>query len=156
MEETMMIQRGEKMGPGGLWAPGSAAKPRRILVVDDNPEFREVLAEHLRGSGFEVAEAGDGEETLSRIPEFHPEVVLLDIRMPGLSGLEVLRRIKAMPEEPCVVIVSGNEDVAIARRALAMGAADYVTKPVNFGYVNSVLATHLAMRDLWKTAKRSS
>ena len=118
---------------------------RRALVVDDEPEFTAMLVEYLQGKGFEVLSAGGGEEALRRIAEFRPQVVLLDIAMPGLSGVETLRRIKALPRETCVVMVSAIEDVETARRTLALGAADYVQKPVDFSYLDSVLEAHTLM-----------
>lgn len=132
--------------PSGNLLP-ALRRPRRrpILVVDDDPEIRNVLVEYLQGNGFEALEAADGEEALRRVTEVCPRMVLLDVVMPGLSGLETLRQIKALPHEPCVVMVSGIEDVETARRALAMGAADYVRKPVDFRYLDSILETHALM-----------
>lgn len=127
--------------------PREARRPsrRRILVVDDQPEIRDVLVEYLQGKGFEVVGVGEGKEALQRIPEFRPHIVLLDITMPQMTGVEVLRRIKAMPERTAVIMVSGVEDLEIARQTLALGAADYVTKPVDFPYLDSVLEAHLFM-----------
>ena len=113
-----------------------------VLVVDDDAEFRAMLGDYLQDKGFEVLQVAGGEEALRRIPEFRPSVVLLDIAMPGLSGVEALRQIKALPQETCVVMVSGVEDVETARRTLAMGAADYMAKPVDFAYLDSVLEVH--------------
>ncbi len=136
--------------PGG--APSRDVAPearrptrKRVLVVDDEPEFAAMLVGYLQGKGFEVLGAGGGEEALRRIAEFRPQVVLLDIAMPGLSGVETLRRIKALPQETCVVMVSAIEDVETARRTLALGASDYVQKPVDFAYLGSVLEAHTLM-----------
>jgi two-component system OmpR family response regulator len=101
--------------------------------------------EYLQGKGFEVRGADAGEEALRQIPDFRPHVVLLDIAMPRMSGVEALRRIKALPQETCVVMVSGIEDMETAKQTLALGAADYVTKPVDFQYLDSVLEVHLFM-----------
>jgi len=114
----------------------------RVLVVDDDAEFRAILGDYLQEKGFEVLQVAGGEEALCRIPEFRPRVVLLDIAMPGLSGVETLRRIKALPQETCVIMVSGIQDTETARRSLALGAADYVAKPVDFAYLDSVLKVH--------------
>jgi len=135
-----------KMAPGTPARPaGERPAPRRVLVVDDEPEFCEVLVEYLRGKGFEAVGVAGGEEALLRVPEFRPQMVLLDINMWGLSGVETLKRIKALPQETCVVMVSGQEDVGMALRTLALGAADYVTKPVDFAYLDSVLEAHFLM-----------
>jgi len=137
--------------------PPAAAAPRattkkgqppirkRVLVVDDEPEDRATLAEYLQGKGFEALGVASGEEALRRIPEFRPQVVLLDIAMPRMTGVEALRRIKALPLQTAVIMVSGIEDMETARETLALGAADYVTKPVDFTYLDSVLENHFLM-----------
>jgi CheY-like chemotaxis protein len=115
----------------------------RILVVDDQPQFRQMLSEHLNGEGFEVFEAESGEEALVELPQVAPQLVLLDLLMPGMGGLECLRQIKAVSPDICVVMVTGLEDLDAARGALGAGAADYVTKPFSLDYLNSVLAVHM-------------
>lgn len=127
-------------------APKSGRK--RVLVVDDEPEIRETLAEYLEAKGFEALHAASGAEALRRLPEFRPHLVLLDITMPGLSGVETLRHIKTLSRDTPVVMVSAIEDVETARQTLAIGAADYVPKPVNFPYLDTVLETHLFMTQI--------
>jgi DNA-binding response OmpR family regulator len=127
--------------PSGAARPAvTASAPRRILVVDDEPDVREVLAEYLEQRGFEVLRVGSGEEALEDVRRSRPDTVLLDIAMPGLSGVETLREIRAASADTRVIMVSGIDDVETARRTLALGAADYVPKPVDFGYLDSVLA----------------
>jgi len=121
---------------------GRPSARRRVLVVDDEREIREMLVEYLQGKGFEALGAEGGEEALRRVPDFRPHIVLLDIAMPRMMGVEALKRIKALPLQTCVVMVSGLEDVETARRTLAMGAADYIAKPVDFAYLDSVLEAH--------------
>lgn len=139
--------------PGELAAePSATASPRqapksRILLVDDQQLFRQMLAEHLDGEGFEVFEAGSGEEALQELPRARPQVVLLDMLMPGMSGLEAMREIKAVNPETRVVMVTAVEDLDTARGALVAGASDYVTKPFSLQYLNSVLAMHMSERD---------
>jgi CheY-like chemotaxis protein len=125
--------------------PPPPARPgrKRILVVDDEPEIRDLLGEYLQGEGFEALSVESGEEALRRIPEFRPHLVLLDIAIPRMTGVEVLKRIKALPQQMAVIMVSGIEDMETARQTLALGAADYVTKPVDFQYLDSVLQVHL-------------
>ena len=131
-------------------APGEERRPgrRRILVVDDEATTLEMLAEYLEGKGFEVQKAPDGHAALARMAEFRPHIVLLDITMPRMTGVETLRRIKALPYETLVVMVSGIEDVETARQTLALGACDYVAKPIDFPYLDTVLETHLFLIEI--------
>jgi DNA-binding response OmpR family regulator len=120
----------------------------RVLLVDDEPQFREMLAEYLGGKEFEVLEAGTGEEALARLATIRPQLVLLDLMMDGIGGLETLRRIKALRPETCVIMVTAVEDLDTARSALSAGAADYVTKPFTFQFLDSVLDIHLPVDEL--------
>jgi len=128
------IQNGDDDGP---------ARPRGdIVIVDDEPDVREVLAEYLELKGFDVRQASSGEEGLEKVAESCPDVVLLDLGLPGLSGVETLRRLRSDNPATCVIVVSGNQDQDLAQKVLAMGAADYVPKPVDFGYLETILAIH--------------
>jgi diguanylate cyclase (GGDEF)-like protein/PAS domain S-box-containing protein len=107
-------------------------KSRRILVVDDDVTVRLVARAALQQAGFEVVEASDGPSALQHLDRHPPELVLLDVELPGLDGFlvcqEILRR---RPELP-VVIVTGADDLESARRAFDEGARDFVPKPVNW------------------------
>jgi len=123
------------------------ARPVRakVLVVDDELEMRKLVTEHLQDKGYEVLEAADGEEALARLPEYQPHIVLLDLMMQGIGGMETLRRIKAMQPEICVIMVTAIEEIESAQTALGLGASDYVTKPFSLQYLDSVLEVHLLM-----------
>lgn len=121
--------------------PGPPA-PIRALVVDDDPEFREFLTDYLQEKGFQAAGVWDGEEALRRIPELRPHVILLDILMPGLSGLETFRRIKTLLAETCVVVVSGHHDRETMQRMMEMGAVEYLLKPVRLEDLDALLGIH--------------
>ena len=149
-----LVQISETLARAGVVAPalvrGEASPERRpvrarILVVDDEIEFRKVLAEYLEDRGFDVIEAQAGEEALDRIPDFRPHIVLMDVMMAGMGGIEALRRIKASAPDTCVIMVTAVEDIDSARGALALGASDYVTKPFSFQYLDSVLEVHMLM-----------
>jgi two-component system KDP operon response regulator KdpE len=100
----------------------------RILVVDDDPQIRRVLKVALSGQGFEVDDAKDGETALQKLRQLRFDLVLLDINMPGMSGLEVCRTIRTASEIAIIMLtVRDNERDTV--EALDAGADDYVTKP---------------------------
>ena len=105
-------------------APGGAS----ILVVDDEPIVREVVGRYLRQEGFAVAEAADGPEALRRFAAARPDLVLLDLMLPGLDGLEVCRRIRTQSNVPIVMLTAkGDETDTVI--GLGVGGDDYVAKP---------------------------
>ncbi len=112
----------------------------KILIVDDEPEVCEYLEAFLGNRGYEVASANDGKTALERIHSNPPHLILLDIRMPEMDGLEVLRRLKTIDQRVGVIILTAVQDDAIAKQALAEGADDYITKPIDLDYLeNSVM-----------------
>ncbi len=102
----------------------------RILVIDDDPAIRSMLGLYLRGLGYEVATAASGEEGLAAVGRDEPALVLCDLRMPGVDGLDVLARLRRGHPDLPVIVVSGTGAIADAIAALKLGAADYVTKPI--------------------------
>jgi DNA-binding NarL/FixJ family response regulator len=103
----------------------------RVLVVDDHPMVREGLRSMLAGDGVEVvAEAGSGAEALRQAALARPDVVLLDLELPDMEGLGVLRRIREADTRLVVLVVTMHQDVALVRRAVAAGANGYVLKGV--------------------------
>ena len=106
---------------------------RRLLVVDDVPLFRAGLSSALKDAGFEVvAEAGDAESAVSAAEEFQPDMVLLDILMPGISGLEVVEKISAAAPETRVVLLTASESEEDLLVGVKAGARGYVTKDAPF------------------------
>jgi len=103
----------------------------RVLVVDDDRRIRTVLVDLLSAEGYQVREAGDGAEALDSMQQWAPDVVLLDISMPGMDGLETIRRIKGSPSTKHipVVIVTGSDDTEARLDALRLGADDFLLKP---------------------------
>ncbi len=116
---------------------------KKILVVDDEPDFCEVLRDFLGSKGYEVAIALSGEEALPAYMQEKPDVVVLDIQMPGMDGLETLRELKALDQGANVIMVTVIEDDEIAKRAMAEGAFDYITKPVDRDYLELALITKI-------------
>jgi CheY-like chemotaxis protein len=106
---------------------------RRVLVVDDNPVTRELIREVLDSPDLQVLEAADGREAFERISEAVPDLVLLDIRMPGQSGFDVLRRIREDPRLDSMRVLAFTAFAMHEerRKALAAGFNGYITKPIN-------------------------
>jgi DNA-binding response OmpR family regulator len=116
----------------------------RILVVDDEAPVREVLTEYFATEGYAVESADGGHEALTAIRGGRADLVLLDVRMPGLDGVQVLRRIRELDENVPVIMVTANEDVGLAKETLRLGAFDYVAKPFDFDYLDRAVAAGLA------------
>ena len=114
---------------------------RRILVVDDNVDAAESLSRMLRLQDHEVVVAHDGEAALSAAERLHPEIVLLDIGMPGMDGLEVARRIRQRTEEPqpLLVATTGFGQAADRRRIAAAGFDHHLIKPLNPGELQELV-----------------
>jgi DNA-binding response OmpR family regulator len=115
----------------------------RILVVDDEEPVRDVLCEYFESQGFGVEPAPDGEAALAALGRHRPDLVLLDVRMPGIDGVEVLRRIRRPDPDVPVIMVTANEDVALAKEMLKLRAFDYVAKPFDFSYLDRAVTAGL-------------
>jgi two-component system KDP operon response regulator KdpE len=100
----------------------------RILVVDDEPEIRRAVSRALTARGFEVEAEADGEGALHAVERFAPDLIVLDLNMPGLDGMAVCRRIRSWSQVP-IIILSVREDEEDKVAALELGADDYLTKP---------------------------
>jgi len=107
---------------------GGADGPIRILVVEDEESYREALQAGLRKEGFAVELAADGLDGLRKFAAHPPDLVLLDVLLPGLSGTDVCRRMKALAPVPVIMVTALDAEVDIVL-GLELGAADYVTKP---------------------------
>ncbi|MCG6494176.1 response regulator transcription factor [Kitasatospora sp. A2-31] len=117
-------------GPGNGVLPGSGAAPGgRVLVVDDDAAIRRSLERGLRLSGFSVALAEDGETALARMPADAPDVLVLDVSMPGVSGAEVCRSLRARGDDIPVLMLSALDEPADRVAGLQAGADDYLVKP---------------------------
>ena len=106
----------------------------KILVVDDDPATRKLLSILLKTTG-EFLEASTGAEALRIIEAERPRIMLLDLIMPEMSGLEVLQALKASGVVMTIIVLTGQTDIAVARQALELGAAEYITKPVDCAYL---------------------
>lgn len=118
----------------------------KILVIDDDQAILGFLKNFLVRRGMEVTTATSGDEALSRIGQDQPGVILLDVRLPGMGGLEVLHRIKQIDRRIDVIMITGFSDEEVGRQAMAMGAFDYILKPFDLDYLERVLWWKLKMR----------
>ena len=103
----------------------------RILVVDDEETVRDLLQRSLEEAGYDVVAAANGEEALYEMSQREVEVVLLDVKMPGMSGLEVLGKLTTDWPDICVIMATAVADVQTAVETMKLGADDYITKPFN-------------------------
>jgi len=111
----------------------------KILVVDDEPAARQALGELLRGDGHEVRLAPDGYKALGELEDFSPDLILTDLKMPLMDGIELLTTVRERyPTIPCVVMTA-FASIENAVSAMRQGATDYLTKPLNFDAVEIVI-----------------
>ena len=103
-------------------------RAKRVLVVDDEATVRDIVRRYLVADGFEVAEAADGPQALDQARALLPDLVVLDVLMPGMDGLEVLRRLRTATDVPVILLTARAEEVD-KLVGLSVGADDYVTKP---------------------------
>ena len=123
-----------------------------ILIVDDNQTNLDVLFELLRNYGFKVLVALDGESAIEQIEYIHPDLILLDIMMPGIDGFETCLRLKADPstEDIPIIFMSALSDTLDKVKGFQTGAVDYITKPFQHEEVLGRIQTHLTIRSLQK------
>jgi two-component system response regulator HydG len=124
----------------------------RVLVADDEPSARSGLATLLRGEGFEVDLAEDGQKALARLQEAAPDVLVTDIKMPGMDGLELLEKARESSPELVVILVTAFADVDTAVKAMQKGAEHYLTKPIQFDELLVVIDRALERRRLQNEA----
>jgi len=102
----------------------------KVLVIDDEEFIRVTLRGYLEDSGFMVEEAQDGDEGVERFSSFNPDAVLVDLQMPRMGGMEVIRKLAPLAPETPIIVVSGANDIHNALEAIRLGAWDYITKPI--------------------------
>jgi response regulator RpfG family c-di-GMP phosphodiesterase len=118
------------------------------LIVDDEPRLRQVLVHLMRNDGFTCLEAGNGEEALAQLEQQTVTLVMSDLRMPKMDGLELLRRVRGRWPDTAVVMITAVADVEVAVSCLAIGAMDYLTKPFHLEEVRARVAQALEKRRL--------
>jgi DNA-binding response OmpR family regulator len=119
----------------------------RVLIVDDEDELVSALEERLTLRGFDAKGVSTGAEALAYLVDGPCDVVLLDVKMPGLGGLEVMKRIKEKRPSPQVILLTGHSSVQDAERGMRLGAFDYLMKPVKIDELVGVLRAAGALKE---------
>ncbi|BAY26444.1 response regulator receiver signal transduction histidine kinase [Calothrix sp. NIES-2100] len=131
-------------------------KPMHILLVDDNPNNLKVLSEAILGCGWKALMATDGESAIEQTEYAHPDLILLDVMMPGIDGFETCRRLKANPhtQNTPVIFMTALADATDKVKGLEIGAVDYITKPFQQEEVIARLKLHLKISHLTRTLEQ--
>ena len=121
---------------------------KSILVIDDDPLIRKTLSTHLAKEGFEISLAKTGEEGIQKYTESSPELVILDIRLPDIDGLETMRRLKERDPGAAIIIITAFDDMKTTVEAVKLGAFEYLVKPLDFVDLELTIAKAFQMRSL--------
>jgi PleD family two-component response regulator len=114
-------------------APSASQSPPRILIADDNPQGVELLEAYLAGTDYEIKSSADGEETLQAVKSWQPDLILLDIMMPKISGFQVCKRLRGDPatRDIAVLMITALDQPSDVDKAVDAGTDDFLTKPIN-------------------------
>lgn len=115
-----------------------------ILVVDDQMGVRRLLFEAFQEEGYKVDMAANGPDALEKINQVRPDIVLMDMKMPGMSGLEVLREVKKQDKDLKIILMTAYGELEIVAEAMALGVTEYVTKPFDINEVRELVRKALA------------
>lgn len=119
-----------------------------ILVVDDDANTRDIFEQKLEHSGYSVETAESAEDALGKVKKVDPQVIITDLRMPGMNGLQLLEKVKGTMPDVDVIVVTGHEDMTSAVSAMKAGAFDYIVKPVNLKEVDALVERCLREQEL--------
>ena len=127
---------------------------KRVLIADDEKNMRWVLSEALAAEGYEVLQASDGKEALTAVDEQHPDLMVLDHKMPSPDGMEVLRRIRAKGETFPIIMLTAHGNVETAVEAMKAGATEYLTKPFDLGELKLSIEKAIRISELSDEVRR--
>ena len=117
--------------------------PKKILVIDDEPEIAELVQDCLEGRGFQILKAAHADEGMAIAQREKPDLILLDILLPKIGGLECLKLLKQKFPDAVVVILSGIQNESVAKEAIMRGAYDYITKPFDLEKFEDQILTQI-------------
>ena len=144
----------ERPAPDTRSAVLGTPRPPRVLIVDDNPQNADLMEAYLGATGYDLRTAADGEQTLRDIAAWQPDLVLLDIMMPKMSGFEVCKRLRAdrATRDIAVLMVTALDQPSDIERAVEAGTDDFLSKPINKSElllrVRALLRARIYQRDL--------
>jgi DNA-binding response OmpR family regulator len=118
----------------------------KILVVDDEEAVCKDISRYLSTKGYDVVTANNGIDAISKASADKPDLILLDINMPQMNGIECLRKIKELNKDALVIMATVATDIDIAKEAINSGALDYITKPFDLDTLQAAITTHLFLK----------
>ncbi len=119
----------------------------KILIVDDNKNIAFLLRSFLEEIDYDVIVSNNGMDALEKVKSLKPDIMLLDIIMEGIGGMEVLRRVRQFDKNIGIIMVSALIDEAVCKKALENGADEYITKPFDYKHLNECILVDLIMRN---------
>jgi len=128
-------------------------RSKTILVVDDERILRDLLKRILTREGYRVITANDGETAIQRAKDEHPDLIVMDLRMPGIDGVEVLKRLKEMDPSLEFIMMTAYGSKELARRAMKLGARDFISKPFDVNELKETIEKHFELADLSREVK---
>lgn len=114
-----------------------------IMVIDDQPGIRRLLAEVLQEDGYNVTIAANGYEALQKVKEIMPQLILMDMKMPGMDGLETFRELKKIGKAQRVIMMTAYGELELVKEAMSLGAYKYITKPFDINVIKTIVAEAL-------------
>lgn len=126
-------------------------KNKHILVIDDEPDISWVFQQFLEDEGYKVSTANSGEEAIDIVKKGNIDLIIMDVMLPGIDGLETYRQIKKMGLNLPVIMITGYGSMTKAMEAVELGAVDYITKPFKDEYVTNLIKVALSKKSKKKT-----
>ena len=123
----------------------------KVLVVDDEPSIADLLYEDLSEAGYDCTKAATGEDALMRLSQNPCDVMLLDLNLPGISGMDVLREVRASHSETAIIVITAAGDAQTAVEVMKNGAIDYITKPFELEMVNNSIEAVFKSKVIWSS-----